>query len=159
MARYNIDNFLLNIHSYKGTFMKTKNIAFIIILSSLMVSETCSGMSYIRNWYNSLTTTKSDQSSPSWMQRFITKCRKVGIFPTISSAFGIYNFNTITGLDENRLSTYNSITIKNAMKRIDTLAKYGTTSQTLENFYNALQIEFLKAQNKEKYPMEELAKD
>src|SRR5438445_6765291 len=123
--------------------MTIKNKALIIFMSIFMMQQTCSGMSYIRNWYNSLTTktttVNAEEKSPSWIRGFLTKCYKVGIMPTISAAFGVYNFKTITGLDKDKLNNYDASAIEQAMDRIKTLARYGNACSTLNNFDDDLQ--------------------
>jgi hypothetical protein len=119
--------------------MKTKNITFILVLSSLMASESCSGMSYIRNWYNSLTATKSEQNSPNMFQRFMYRCRKVGVLPTISAAFGIYNFKTMSGLDYNALDSYNAEQLENAQNLVGERIEDLGHSQKLEDMFMLIQ--------------------
>lgn len=131
--------------------MKTKNIAMIIIINSLMTSAPCHGMDYMNSSYNSLTSMISNNmmNARNWTSNFINSCRKVSILGTIYATFGIYDFNKITGLDKNKLGTYHPQELKNGMDRLNTMAIYGRSSQKLEDFYQDLQTQYLRAQNKE----------
>lgn len=137
--------------------MQTKNLAFIIILSALTMSETCSGMSYIRNWYNSFKSkdTATSQNaeakpkSPNMFQRFMHRCRKVGVLPTISAAFGVYNFKTMSGLDYNSLDTYSSDKLKDAQDLLAERIKDLGHSQKLEDFFMLVQNKKMAAINRE----------
>ena len=136
--------------------MKTKNIAFILVLSSLMASESCSGMSYIRNWYNSFTSksnatfqsNEANQSSPNMFQRFMYRCRKVGVLPTISAAFGVYNFKTMSGLDYNALDSYNAEQLENAQNLVGERIEDLGHSQKLEDMFMLIQKKKFEALSK-----------
>jgi hypothetical protein len=136
--------------------MKTKNIALIVIFSSLITSNHCSGMNYMSNSYNSATTMLSNNMirARNWTNNFINSCRDISVLGTIYATLGIYDFNEITGLDENKLNSYNSAELKNAMQRVDKMAQYGASSPKLEIFFDKLEKQYLIAQSKELYPTE-----
>ncbi len=131
--------------------MKTKNIALIIIFSSLITSTPCSGMNYMSNSYNTTTTMLSNNMirARNWANNFINSCRDVSILGTIYATLGIYDFNKITGLDEDKLDTYSKEELETGMHRINKIAQYGTSSPKLEIFFDKLQKQYLIAQTKE----------
>jgi hypothetical protein len=131
--------------------MKTKNIALVVIFSSLIASTPCSGMNYMSNSYNTATTmlTNNMANARNWTDNFINKCRNVGILATVYAMLGIYDFNKITGLDEDKLNAYDKQELENGMNRLNTMAQYGTSSPKLEIFFDKLQKQHLIAQSKE----------
>jgi uncharacterized protein with GYD domain len=66
-----------------------------------------------------------------WTNSFYTTCRDVGIVATIYATFGIYDFNKITGLDENKLDTYDIQQLKTAQQRVETMNIYALRSSAL----------------------------
>lgn len=66
-----------------------------------------------------------------WTNSFYTTCRDVGVLATLYATVGIYDFNTITGLDENKLDTYNIQQLTTAQKRVDTMNRYALRSSAL----------------------------
>jgi hypothetical protein len=108
--------------------MITKHIRTATIIGTLMLSTLnfsaqdnpitstiMSNINRIRNWTNS----------------FYTTCRDVGVLATIYATVGIYDFNTITGLDENKLDTYDIPQLIKAQKRVDTMNRYALRSSAL----------------------------
>jgi hypothetical protein len=62
----------------------------------------------------------------------------------------MYDFNRITGLDENKLNSYNSDQLKNATDRVKTMIEYGTWTEKLNQFFMNLQAKYWQALENEK---------
>ncbi len=85
----------------------------------------------------------------TWSNNFYYRCQHVGILATIYASFGIYDFNKITGLDEDKLNSYSSSELKNATNRVETMIKYGAWTEKLNQFFMQLQGKYLEALHKE----------
>ncbi|HEX4068836.1 MAG TPA: hypothetical protein VHX42_01935 [Candidatus Babeliales bacterium] len=109
--------------------MKTKHIAHSIILNVLLLSATCSGMEYMHNTYNATKTYAI--FARLWTTSFFKSCWNVGIIPTLYLTAGMYDFKKMSGLDENKLDTYNIDELHNAWKRVNELNSYGIKPSAL----------------------------
>lgn len=123
--------------------MKTKNLTLIIILSTLIASSNpCSGMSYMKR-------------AGTWTSNFITRCWNVGVLATIYASMGKYDFNKITGLDQNKLNTYNAAQLQNAQNRVETMIQYGAWSDQLNSFFDKVHAQYAQAKSDEEIATEE----
>ena len=85
----------------------------------------------------------------NWANNFYYRCQHVGVLATVYASFGIYDFNKITGLDENKLNNYNSNQLKNATNRVEIMIKYGAWTEKLNQFFMELQNKYLEALHNE----------
>ena len=131
--------------------MKTKKIAMIILISSIMASETCHGMSYLSSSYNSLTSMISNKmmGARNWTSKFIERCQKIGILSTVAATFGVYSFKDISGLDYGALDTYKASMLKAAQDRVEKRIEEGGYSEKLAQYAKLLQAKYLATLNKE----------
>src|SRR5438132_8058388 len=113
----------IEIDNYMEFYMKTKNMILIIMLTSLIASsESCYSMASTEDTEDTENAKNMGymERARNWASNFINGCRYVGILPTLYASMVVYDFNKITGLDENKLDTYKPATIENAMARINT---------------------------------------
>jgi hypothetical protein len=127
--------------------MKTKHITTIALIGALIFTTPNFGAKnnpitsmLMSNWNHART----------WSNNFYHKCQYVGVLPTIYATFGIYNFNSITGLNEDKLNTYNSDELKNALNRVETMIEYGAWTEKLNQFFMQLIGKYEQALHNEK---------
>ena len=123
-----------------GVPMTTKNIAIALILSATITSAPCSGMDYMSKSYNAATAMVADNMTYArgWTKNFITKIRSIGILTTLYATFGMYDFNKITGLDKEKLESYNQEQLQEAMHKLELMRGYYPKAQELQTFQRKL---------------------
>lgn len=128
-------------HTIKNrNFMKIKHMTLIIIINALIASHACFGMNYMRSAYNSTVSMVASNvaAARDWTSNFYQGCKEIGVLPITAVTFGIYNFKMLTGLDEDKLNTYNSKELTIAIDRILNIKKYTGASEKLFRVYNLI---------------------
>ena len=143
--------------------MKTKNIAMLALLSTLITSAPCFAAK--DNPITSIITGNLARAR-NWTYNFMYRCRNVGILATLYATVGIYDVKKISGLDaENteELKKYNDLAqLEAAKKRVEIMLEYGIESKKLNKFYSEIQgridqiISDKKAADKQKKEEEDL---
>jgi|GEM_PF-5300357 hypothetical protein len=126
--------------------MITKNIALSMITISLIGSILLLGMDYTGNQPHPITAKLESNiiASRSWIDEFIDKCQRIGIFAAIATSLGIYySFKEITGLDYDKLDTYSVDELQNAKTHVLTRIRQKKQSQQLDDFFNKLEFAIL----------------
>jgi len=126
--------------------MKAKHITTIAIIGALIFSTP--NLAALDNPITSMVMNNWNRAR-NWSNNFYHRCQHVGVLATIYATFGIYDFNKITGLNENTLNTYSSSELKNATNRVETMIKYGTWTEKLNQFFMDLQAKYLQALHNE----------
>jgi hypothetical protein len=118
--------------------MKTKHITRGIILNALILSASCSGMNYMSSAYNSTTNLIKTNMVEAriWTSNFFKSCWNIGILATLYAKMGMYDFKRISGLDENRLDTYDNDQLKDAQRRVEKMIQYSSPSLSTLNTLN-----------------------
>lgn len=126
--------------------MNTKNVAIMALISTLITSTPC-----VAEKTNPITSmiTNNFTRARDWTSNLMQSCWNIGVLATLYAKVGIYDFNKITGLDENKLDTYDAQTLDKGLIRINKMAQYGATSKKLDEFFDKLQKYHLMAQSKE----------
>lgn len=120
-----------------------KKIAFITVFNLLILSQSCISMD------NQPNTTENTGITSMIMNNlrhardltsyFFIKCYNVGVLATIYASLGMYDFNRISGLDENKLDTYSTPELEKAKQRIETMIQYSSDATKLQEFYSKIQ--------------------
>lgn len=76
-----------------------------------------------------------------WTSNFFNRCWKVGVLATVYASFGKYDFKKITGLDENKLDTYNPEEIKQGINRVKMMIEYSAYTAQLETILQKLEAQ------------------
>jgi hypothetical protein len=126
--------------------MKTKHIAIIALLSTLITSAPCSAE---KNNPLSATIYYYIEPAQTWTSNFLKSCWNIGILATLYAKMGIYDFKKISGLDETTLDTYNKDQLENAQKRVETMIQYTPLSahNTLNNFSTKIQGKIIQKED------------
>lgn len=117
--------------------MRSKNAIIMLVLSFF----TCYSMKDNVPADNSMTSMIKNHMirARKWGHNFYMSYQEFGIVPTLSASFGMYDFQRITGLDENMLDTYSLNQLQNAADRIQRMMAYRGGSQKLADFLNKIE--------------------
>jgi hypothetical protein len=129
--------------------MKRKNITLMFAINILFLSATCSGMDMVKTHM---------MNASTWTSNFFRSCWNIGILATLYATAGIYDFKKISGLDENKLSTYKIYELEKARDRVDAMNKYTLKESALtplNNFSLKIQGAIQQKQDDEKAALEE----
>ena len=125
--------------------MNTKNVAVMALLSTLITSSPCFGMKT-----NPITSMISNNFTRArdWTSNFIYRCWNVGLLATLYASVGVYDLKKISGLDEDKLKTYNDLAqLEAAKKRVEIMLEYGAESKKLNDFYSEIQGRIIQIQH------------